>query len=320
MAVVRATAHAARPGDADRHARRATGLALAVVAALGFALNDSGIAIPGMMAAVFVATLAFLVARGLGAPLTDDAGRSDEPSTTAVERRRAGTGRSRPPVTVAAGGDGAMSVVVALVVGFLTVRFFRIACSEILTSPALERRNYRDKTLPTAGGLFIVLAVLTIEAGRCVLGAVGVGSETGLTLARSEMLFAVVAFGFLGLIDDLAAVGEDRGFKGHLRALRSRAGHHRTAEARRRRGGRGGARGHSRLQVGAHAARRRHADRARRQPRQPPRPRAGPHHQVRPHRLRADRAGHRHRTDRPRPRAGDGRRRSACSATTCASG
>jgi UDP-N-acetylmuramyl pentapeptide phosphotransferase/UDP-N-acetylglucosamine-1-phosphate transferase len=111
-------------------------------------------------------------------------------------------------------------VVVALLVGFVTVRFFRIACGEILTSSTLERRNYRDKTLPTAGGLFIVLAVLTIEAGRCVLGAIGVGSETGLTLARSEMLFAVVAFGFLGLIDDLAAVGEDRGFRGHLQALR----------------------------------------------------------------------------------------------------
>ena len=32
----------------------ATALALAVVAVLGFALNDSGITIPGMMAAVFV--------------------------------------------------------------------------------------------------------------------------------------------------------------------------------------------------------------------------------------------------------------------------
>lgn len=111
-------------------------------------------------------------------------------------------------------------VIVAFLVGLLAVRFFRIACGEILASPALERRNYRNKRLPTAGGLFIVLAVLTVEAGRSVLGALGVGSETGLTLARSEMLFAVVAFAFLGLIDDLAAVGEDRGFKGHLRALR----------------------------------------------------------------------------------------------------
>jgi len=49
----------------------ATGLALAVVAVLGFALNDSGISIPGMMAAVFLATLAFLVARGYTTPIDD---------------------------------------------------------------------------------------------------------------------------------------------------------------------------------------------------------------------------------------------------------
>ena len=34
------------------------------------------------------------------------------------------------------------------------------------------------------------------------------------------MLFAVFGFGFLGLVDDLTAVGSDRGFKGHLGALR----------------------------------------------------------------------------------------------------
>jgi UDP-N-acetylmuramyl pentapeptide phosphotransferase/UDP-N-acetylglucosamine-1-phosphate transferase len=113
-----------------------------------------------------------------------------------------------------------MTVVVAFVVGLVTVRFLRIVSGEILTSPALERRNYRDRVVPTAGGLFIVLAVLLIEAGRSVLGAVGVGAESGLTEARSAVLFAVFGFGFLGLVDDLAAVGSDRGFRGHLGALR----------------------------------------------------------------------------------------------------
>ena len=42
---------------------RATALALAVVAVLGFALNDSGITIPGMMAAVFESALVILLAR-----------------------------------------------------------------------------------------------------------------------------------------------------------------------------------------------------------------------------------------------------------------
>jgi hypothetical protein len=76
---------------------RATGFALAVVAVLGFALNDSGIAIPGMMAAVFVSTLSFVVARGLGAPLAGDASPSDDPSeppTTAEEPVPVRAGRS----------------------------------------------------------------------------------------------------------------------------------------------------------------------------------------------------------------------------------
>jgi UDP-N-acetylmuramyl pentapeptide phosphotransferase/UDP-N-acetylglucosamine-1-phosphate transferase len=111
-------------------------------------------------------------------------------------------------------------VVVAFLVGLVTVRFLRMVSGDMLASPALERRNYRDHVVPTAGGLFIVVTMLMVEAGRAVLGAIGVGDHAGLTLPRSEMLFAVFAFGFLGLVDDLAAVGTDRGFRGHLRALR----------------------------------------------------------------------------------------------------
>jgi len=113
-----------------------------------------------------------------------------------------------------------VTVVVAFLVGLVTVRFLRIVSGEILASPALERTNYRGHRLATAGGVFIILAVLVIDAGRSVLGAIGVGSESGLTQARLAVLFAVFGFGFLGMIDDLAAVGEDRGFKGHLGALR----------------------------------------------------------------------------------------------------
>ena len=113
-----------------------------------------------------------------------------------------------------------MTAVVAFLVGLVTVRFLRIVSGEILGSPALERTNYRGHRLATAGGLFIILSVLVIDAGRSVLGAIGVGPETGLTQARLAVLLAVFGFGFLGLVDDVAAVGEDRGFKGHLRALR----------------------------------------------------------------------------------------------------
>ena len=113
-----------------------------------------------------------------------------------------------------------MTVVVGLLVGFVTVRFLRVASTDFLRAPALQRENFRGLSIPTAGGVFIVIALLIVEGGRAVLGALGVGSETGLTLARSEVLFAVFGFGFLGLVDDLVAVGSDRGFRGHLGALR----------------------------------------------------------------------------------------------------
>lgn len=113
-----------------------------------------------------------------------------------------------------------MTVVVAVLVGIVTVRFLRMVSGDILDAPALGRENYRGRMVPTAGGIYLVLTVLAVEAGRAVLGALGVGAESGLTLARSEVLFAVLGFAFLGLIDDLAAVGSDRGFKGHLGALR----------------------------------------------------------------------------------------------------
>jgi UDP-N-acetylmuramyl pentapeptide phosphotransferase/UDP-N-acetylglucosamine-1-phosphate transferase len=113
-----------------------------------------------------------------------------------------------------------VTAVVAFLVGLVTVRFLRMVSGEILASPALARTNYRGHTLATAGGLFIILSVLVIDAGRSVLGALGVGSETGLSQARLAVLLAVFGFGFLGLVDDLAAVGDDRGFKGHLGALR----------------------------------------------------------------------------------------------------
>lgn len=113
-----------------------------------------------------------------------------------------------------------MSIVLGLVVGAVTVVFLRIAAGGMLRAPALGRRNYRDHVVPTAGGVLIVFAVLAVEAGRALAGALGVGDEPGLTLARSLVLFAVFGFGMLGFVDDLLGAGDPaRGFRGHVGAL-----------------------------------------------------------------------------------------------------
>jgi UDP-N-acetylmuramyl pentapeptide phosphotransferase/UDP-N-acetylglucosamine-1-phosphate transferase len=106
--------------------------------------------------------------------------------------------------------------VLAFAVGLLATRFLRMTTRSLLSSPTLERRNYRDAPLPTAAGLLIVLAVLFVEAGRAVVGAIGIGAEPGLDVARSLTLFAVLGFGALGLLDDLLGGDDARGFRGHI--------------------------------------------------------------------------------------------------------
>ncbi|MGZ4804206.1 MAG: hypothetical protein ACXV9P_16510 [Acidimicrobiia bacterium] len=111
-----------------------------------------------------------------------------------------------------------MSIVIGWVVGFLAVRFVLLAGKDMLHAPALERSNYRGRTLATAGGLSLVMAVLIVEAGRSALGAFEIGDVPGLNPARPLVLFAAFGFGLLGFMDDVLG-SEDRGFKGHLRAL-----------------------------------------------------------------------------------------------------
>jgi UDP-N-acetylmuramyl pentapeptide phosphotransferase/UDP-N-acetylglucosamine-1-phosphate transferase len=111
-----------------------------------------------------------------------------------------------------------MGVVVAWVVGFLAVRFLLISGRDLVHADALRRINYRGVVVYTAAGIVIAVAALFVEAGRSALGAIGLGDEPGLNLARQPVLFAALGFAFLGFLDDVLG-GEDRGFKGHITAL-----------------------------------------------------------------------------------------------------
>lgn len=112
-----------------------------------------------------------------------------------------------------------MSIAFGIAVGVVAVWLLRLGAREALQSPVLQRPNYRGAPLPTAGGVLVVLALLVVEAGRAIIGALGVGDEPGLTIARSLVLFAAFGFGLLGLVDDMLSSGEDRGFRGHVIAL-----------------------------------------------------------------------------------------------------
>lgn len=112
-----------------------------------------------------------------------------------------------------------MNVVVAFVIGAVAAALLRSVATEVFAAPALARSNYRGRTVPTAGGVLLALAVLVVEAGRAFFEAFGVGDDPGLSAARNVVLLAVFGFGLLGFIDDIVARGDDRGFRGHVGAL-----------------------------------------------------------------------------------------------------
>ena len=78
---------------------RQTLLALAVVAFLGYALNDSGIAIPAMMAVVFECALVYVVLVPAGDPAADPRASPPERAGRTRDRRAAGRAGSSAGLT-----------------------------------------------------------------------------------------------------------------------------------------------------------------------------------------------------------------------------
>lgn len=112
-----------------------------------------------------------------------------------------------------------MTVFVAVIVGFLAARLGWLALRGAFASPILGRENFRGRQVPTGAGVIVSIALLAAEAGRAIAAAAGVGEEATTSSSRAAVLIAVVGFGLLGLLDDVAGDRGRAGFRGHLGAL-----------------------------------------------------------------------------------------------------
>lgn len=112
--------------------------------------------------------------------------------------------------------------VVVWIVGFLAAAAVAAGLWVVLRStfdqPLFVRRNHRGREVPVGAGIVLFLTVTAVTGvWRLVDSAFG-----WIDPGADARLWAVVVaggFGLLGLFDDLAARGDDRGFRGHLGAL-----------------------------------------------------------------------------------------------------
>ena len=184
---------------------RAAAVGFAILTVLGYALNDSGIAVPGMMIGIANAALVGLLVWVLREPSRPD------PQPGAVPGPRVAP---REPV------GAAMTVVLGLLVGALTVLFLRIAGRSMLAAPALQRRELprphaadRRRHPHRARG-----ARRRSRARRPRARSASATTRASRSRA-AKCCSACSASAFLGLLDDLLGTGADRGFRGHLRAV-----------------------------------------------------------------------------------------------------
>jgi UDP-GlcNAc:undecaprenyl-phosphate GlcNAc-1-phosphate transferase len=110
-----------------------------------------------------------------------------------------------------------MTEVVGLAAGAATAAVLWLALRGTFAAPLFARTNHRGVAVPVGAGIILALTALVLAAAE--RGLVGLGVEQD-ELVGDTMLLVALGFGLLGLIDDLAAAGDDRGFAGHLGALR----------------------------------------------------------------------------------------------------
>lgn len=110
--------------------------------------------------------------------------------------------------------------VIAFVAGAIATAILWQLMKGVFDAPVLARRNVRGIDVPTAGGIVPALGLLVVGVVAAQLfNAVNWRWAGQLASSSTIVLLLVLPFAFLGLIDDLLATGDERGFRGHVGAL-----------------------------------------------------------------------------------------------------
>jgi UDP-N-acetylmuramyl pentapeptide phosphotransferase/UDP-N-acetylglucosamine-1-phosphate transferase len=112
-----------------------------------------------------------------------------------------------------------VTLLLGALAGFLTGRLCWLLLRPTFDQPVFLRENFRGRVLPTSVGVVLPVTVLLVEAVRAVAGAAGVGDVGPMTQSRVLVLVVALGFGLLGLLDDLAGWGPEKGIRGHAVAL-----------------------------------------------------------------------------------------------------
>ncbi len=115
-----------------------------------------------------------------------------------------------------------IGIVIALILGALGGLLAATSLESLLRIPSLERMNYRQRPVATAGGLAAFIGAALVLAILIASGWVMHRGQLVHAGQQTATAFAILAsFTLLGFVDDVLGNGDDRGFRGHVRALRS---------------------------------------------------------------------------------------------------
>ncbi|MCU1453568.1 MAG: UDP-N-acetylmuramyl pentapeptide phosphotransferase/UDP-N-acetylglucosamine-phosphate transferase [Acidimicrobiales bacterium] len=112
-----------------------------------------------------------------------------------------------------------MRLLVSLALGAIVAACTWRAMADTFAQPLFARRNHRGVEVPVGAGLVLAISAVIVEGMLTVADAIDGTVAPADRAGRLFVLVVVLGFCLLGLVDDLAAAGPQRGFRGHVGAL-----------------------------------------------------------------------------------------------------